>query len=259
MMPIDETNDTLNEQTMAMIKSRESYFNHGQDLFRLGKIEESAKYYQMGNCIKEDHLSLYNLGCIYYKQGKYKKAIFNLEKSKSLDSHFFKSALVAGLCYSRLDNIKAAENNFINVLMNDTLNRVALTALSILYYNQGKFRESLKLVNRITSKFTSAENIKNLKYDILLKSCLNENSTGEIKQLKNNSDQFKLYDKYIESVKVDIYTDKYGTIADKIKILEEKNEEDSSSLISLSLCHLFNGDTDSAIDYLFKARRVAAG
>ena len=54
---------------------------------------------------------------------------------------------------------------------------------------------------------------------------------------------------------VESFTDKYGTIDDKIETLNERIKEDANSLISLSLCHLLKGDTDTAIDYLFKSKK----
>jgi len=56
---------------------------------------------------------------------------------------------------------------------------------------------------------------------------------------------------------VETLTDRFGTIDDKIQSLNEKVFADSSSLISLSLCHLFKGETDAAIDYLFKFKKKA--
>jgi len=34
-----------------------------------------------------------------------------------------------------------------------------------------------------------------------------------------------------------------------------KSNPDRENLITLSLCHLFKGETDTAIDYLFEARK----
>ena len=41
---------------------------------------------------------------------------------------------------------------------------------------------------------------------------------------------------------------------DKVAKLESEESKDSENLMKLSLVHLFSGNTDSAIDYLFKAR-----
>jgi len=45
----------------------------------------------------------------------------------------------------------------------------------------------------------------------------------------------------------------------KIETLEKKAEEthDPKTMVSLSLCYLLRGDSDSAIEFLYKAREVS--
>jgi len=42
-------------------------------------------------------------------------------------------------------------------------------------------------------------------------------------------------------------------------MIEEKTKTgaDSKKLITLSLCHMLKGETDTAMDYLFEARKMA--
>ena len=60
-------------------------------------------------------------------------------------------------------------------------------------------------------------------------------------------------------VSENIYQDKYGKIENKIDKLKEKitDSEKPDDFISLSLCCLLNGNTDEAIDYLFKAKQLS--
>jgi tetratricopeptide (TPR) repeat protein len=234
---------------------REAYLNLGALYARMKQHHEAMTCYTMAQELGEDYLTYFNIGSILYTRGNYKKAIFNLQKSRNMQPGFILPALVMGLCYSRLNNIGAAEKNFIQVLNSSPNNRVALTALAIIYYNGEKYNEALVLLNRLLHINGENHSVRELKSDILFKSGRIEESLIEIKTLKNQKKGFTLYNDYIKSVPVEAYTDRYGTIDEKITALKKKTEKDDQSLISLSLCHLFRGDTDSAIDCLMKARK----
>ena len=219
--------------TEVDLTRREKLIAKGIDLSG-SDIDSAVKCFTAAAEIKEDYLLFYNIGCLYYKKNDYKKGVINLEKSRKLNPGFFMSSLITGLCYSRLQNIKAARSNFINVLMHDPDNRIAATALSIMLQNQGKISESVKILNRLSGS--------------------SEKTAADIKEIKKESEAYRSYDDYINSVPVDIYNDKYGTMSEKITTLETNKTQ--KNLISLSLCHLLKGDTDSAIDFLLQARET---
>jgi hypothetical protein len=138
--------------------------------------------------------------------------------------------------------------------MIDPSNKTALAALSIIYHNSGRLSDSYGLMKRLSEKYPADEKIINIKSDILYFSGDAAESVKEIKNLKKRSEKFKRYDEYIKSVSVDICNDRYGTLEDKVAKLESGEEKNSENLMKLSLVHLFSGNTDSAIDYLFEAR-----
>ncbi len=237
---------------------RQGYVDLAVELSCMGRYEQAIKSFHKANTIKEDYLTLYNIGCLYYKKNDYKNAILNLEKAKLINSRFHMIYLLTGLCYGRLNNFKAAETNFINVIMTEPKNTTALTALAVLYYNQGKTDDSLNIIKRISSARMKSDSVSKIKSDILFYSGKTVESAYEIKQYKNSSLKFQKFNNFIKSVPVSILTDKYGTIEEKIQKLENDPLKTRDNLITLSLCHLFSGDTDSAIDYLIEARsRVA--
>lgn len=236
---------------------RDVYINLGSLYSRMSRLDEAMKAYKLALKLKEDFITYFNIGCIYYKHSEYKKAVINLEKSRQFNSSFALALQVMGLCYSRMNNIKAAETNFLEVLKIWPSNRVALTALSIIYYNNSRFDESILFLNRLLSIDPENSKIRELKSNIHYNREEFDESKQEIKDIKKISDGYKIYDEYIKSVPVEAYTDKYGTLEEKIEILNNSNP-DRENLITLSLCHLFKGETDTAIDYLFEARKKFA-
>jgi len=235
-------------------KNREAYIMLANELNSIGRIDNAIKYYRIANSLSEDYISLYNIGSLYYKKGDFKKAVIVLEKSKKYKADFLMSLLVTGLCYSRLNNIQASVTNFIKVLMIDPSNKTALAALSIIYHNSGRITDSYQLIKLLSKKYPTDEKIINIKSDIFYYSGDAAQSIKEIKDLKKRSDKFKKYDEYIKSVPVDIYNDRFGNLDEKVAMLESDDENSSDNFLKLSLVHLFSGNTDSAIDYLFKAR-----
>lgn len=234
---------------------RNAYINLGSLYSRLNRLPEAMRCYHAALALGHDFITLFNTGSILYKMGNYQDALKNLEQSALLNNNFAISKLVIGLCHSRLNNIPKAEKYFIDVLRIWPGNRVAMTALAIIYYNNNRYDRSLALLERLLQ--LDAENIKirELKSDILLKTGHINESAAEIKVIKRKADGYKFYDEFIKSIPVETLTDRFGTIDDKIELLNQKVYADSSNLISLSLCHLFKGETDTAIDYLFKFKQ----
>ncbi len=234
--------------------NRDAYIGLAVELTRMKRFDQAIKSFNKANSIKEDYVTLYNIGCLFYKNNDFKNAILALERSKQHNSDFYMVSLLAGLCYGRLNNFKAAETNFINVIMTDPENTTALTALAVLYYNQGKIQNSLNIIKRISSLKINDDTVSRIKSEILFNSGKTTESADEIKQFKNSSDKFRNFNNYVKSIPVTILTDKYGSIEEKIQKLENDPSRTRDNLISLSLCHLFSGNTDSAIDYLIEAR-----
>lgn len=245
-----QDNNSRIKELFARIKSeknpRNSYIELGLELVKAGMPDQALLCFRKANTIQEDYLSLYNSASLFYMKKDFKNAILMLEKSRKLKPDFLMTSILAGISYSRLNNFKAAETNFINALMLDPVNRTALTALSILYHNQGRLTEALNIVNKLNSLYSTGEQFRKFK-------------TGLIRyNSRLNTSKCEDYDTYIKSLPVNIYTDKYGSMEEKIERLETRGEQDRDKLISLSLCHLFSGNTDSAIEYLFEAKNCKA-
>jgi tetratricopeptide (TPR) repeat protein len=234
---------------------RPAYANLGALYSRMNKLPEAMKCYEHALSLGHDDITFFNMGCIQYKLGRYFDAIASFEKSIAINNNFALSKLVAGLCYSRLNRLSDAEACFSNVLQLWPDNRVATTALAILYYNTGRFSLSLKLLNLLLMNDSGNIKMRELKSDILLKLGHIDESSSEIKNILKKSDGYRYFDEFVKSIPIDAFTDKYGTLDEKIRILNEKINDDTNNLISLSLCYLFNGDIDSAIDYLYKIKK----
>ncbi len=234
---------------------KSAHLNLGSLYSRMNRLPEAMKCFEDALSLGPDPIAHFNIGSIFYKMGMYANALISLEKASALKENFTISVLIAGLSHSRLNHFPEAERCFSSVLRSWPDNRIALTALAILCYTTGRFDESLRLLNRLLGMDESNIKIRKLKSNILLKIGRAGESANEIKIIKRKAAGYKYFDEYIKSIAIDSLTDKYGTIDDKIESLHDRIKDDTGSLISLSLCHLFKGDTDTAIDYLFKYKK----
>jgi tetratricopeptide (TPR) repeat protein len=238
--------------------NRAACLNLGSIYFKMDRFEEAMKFYKHALSLGEDYISYFNMGTLHYKLGDYKQAVINLERSRRLDISFHLSSLVMGLCFSKMNDLKAAETNFLNVIVTDPSNRVAVTALAIIYFNEKRYDESLNLVDKLL--LPDPENIRllELKTTLLYRTGRIDESAGEIKNIAKISDGYRFFDRFISAVPVESFNDRYGTIDEKIDFLKERSADDRDSLISLSLCHLLKGETDTAIDRLLEAKKRSA-
>ncbi|MDX9907554.1 MAG: tetratricopeptide repeat protein [Bacteroidales bacterium] len=237
---------------------RNAYINLGSLYSRLNKLQEAMQCYRAALTLGSDYITHFNMGCIYYKIGKYSNALDYLAKSFDMNKAFYLSLLVSGLCYSRLNKLQNAEESFLQVLQLAPGNRVALTALAIIYYNTSRYDRSLALLDRIVTLDNEAITPRELKSDILLKLGRIDESAKITKEIAARSDGYRYFEEYIKSIPVEIFSDRYGTMDEKISSLQVKIHTDTENLIALSLCHLLKGDTETAIDYLYKYKKKPA-
>ena len=233
--------------------SHEVFVKLGILYYNINTFENSKLCFERALKIKKDYLVYYNLGSVHYRLTNYKKAIINLEKSRNMEKSFEMPSLVIGLCYSRINNLKAAELNFKRVLDLNKNNRTALTAMAIIKYNQKNYEQAIEYLNTLLQNDSSNKKLRELKHLSLKKSGKYNINSTILKHIELKSDGFQYYNEYIKSVPVEVLTDKYGTIDQKIGMLKNR-EQTSQNSISLSLCHLFKGETETALDYLFAVR-----
>jgi len=113
---------------------REAYINMGTLYARMERFGEALASFGRALELAEDCATHFNMGSTLYRMGDYKKAIIALDRAKKINPDFSPASLIMGLSFSRMGNHRAAEICFRTVIRLSPDNSVALTALSILYY-----------------------------------------------------------------------------------------------------------------------------
>ncbi len=262
-LDLEKKGDHLNALAQyALIAQEDPTFrpvliNMGSLYSRMGRIDDAMNCFQQAGKLGEDYLNWFNIGSIFYKKEKFKQAVISFERSRKLNHYFTLASLVTGLAYSRLNNHIAAEAAFTDVLQIEPDNKVALNALSLMYYETNQLDRSLQLCQKISSYGNENLNAFKLESSIYYKMGNHEKAAEILKTVKVKDAAFTKYDDFVKLLPVETFTDRYGTIENKIERLTEKSGEsrNAEDYISLSLCHLLSGDTDTAIDTLFMAKK----
>ncbi len=225
---------------------------------RLERYNEALSSYKKLSDLGDDYLTFYNIGRIHYKQHNYKDAVLALEKSKGINGKYVVTILLLALCYGRMKNIKAAKICFRDVLKIDNKNEAALNALAILLYEEKDYNGVLNCIEKILIINPKNKDIRKLKVKILSSMDRFPESAEELKIISSQDNAYQLYNKLVSKAPEGLYLDKYGEIDNKIGKLKDKiaKSDKPDDFISLSLCCLLKGDTDEAIDYLFKAKQL---
>ncbi|MCX8124011.1 MAG: tetratricopeptide repeat protein [Spirochaetes bacterium] len=231
---------------------RAALINLGSLYYRMAKFDNALDCFLQALQLKEDYIVLFNIGSLYFRMGHYKKAIIILNKCNKYNPDFFIALLVKGIALSKLNNYKAALVCFQEVIKKNPSNKVALTAIILLYYEQKKYTDALHYL-QLYNKFHHSFKFKDITSDIILKCAQITDETLIMHSLQKN--EFRKFDEYIATVPSAVFNDSKGTITNKIMQLEQeiKKNPTPQGLISLSLCYLFTGNTSTAVKYLARA------
>lgn len=237
---------------------RPALINLGSLYSRQNRYEDAMNCYGRALELEEDYLSWFNIGSIYYRKGDYKQAVIALERSRRMNETFSLPVLAMGLAYSKLGNVKAAEQCFVDILQKESGNEVSLTGLAILYYDRRNLHQALDMADRLLHLKPVHTGMKKLRAKILLDLGRSSESANVVKEIRSADKGFSVFDSFVGSVPESAFNDRHGSIDEKISMLEGKTADDADpgDMIALSLCHLFNGNPDKAIDCLFQAKNM---
>lgn len=231
---------------------RAAIVNAGVLYYRIKKYDEALEMFTRARTLKEDYSIHFNIGSVFFKIGHYKKAVMALDQCKKLNPHFYNAALVKGIAFSKLNNCKAALHCFKEVLEAQPENKAALQAIILLLYDEKKYSDALVYLRRYEKYYTSFKS-SDIALHIVLECA--KNQSPELIQLSLQKKEFKAFDEFIAAVPPTIFSDSKGDIKEKIQLLEEQimAVPKAASLLSLSLCHLFTGDSHKALCCLAQA------
>jgi tetratricopeptide (TPR) repeat protein len=236
---------------------RPALVNLGSLYARMNLLDEALDCFSRALTIHEDHLAWFNLGSVLYRTGDFKQSIVAFERARRIAPAFVLASLVMGLALRKMEHFASAEHCFFDALAIDPGNEVAMTSLAIMAYDAGHYEKALEHVGMMLSLKPDSVIALKMRGKIFLALGRAEGAV-DLKKAKKDDEGFVRFDRFVGRIKTSVFDDAMGTLDNKIDKLEEKIDEkgNPSDLIALSLCCLFNGESDRAIDYLFMAKNA---
>jgi tetratricopeptide (TPR) repeat protein len=247
----------LNEYALLVKEEpyRPALVNLGSLYSRMDLLDEALDCFMKALELQEDHIAWFNLGSVRYKRGEFKQAVIALERSRRINPSFNLAVLVMGLSLRKLGNNASAERCFVESLEAEPDNEVALTALALIAFDTGFYSTAIDYLDRLVRLRPGSSGAKKLraKSKLMLGRA---DGADDLKSAKEDDEGFIRFENFVKTVPVGAFEDKLGSLPDKIEKLEEQIavQKKPDDLIALSLCCLFNGDSNRAIDYLFMAK-----
>jgi len=257
---------------------REAHNNLGALLSRLGNSEGAIRSFQKALSLKEDATVLFNLGSESFKINQLDAAESYLKRALRLDKRMIRAHLLLAYLYGKKKELDKAVIYFKNALVIEKGNRMAALGLAVLYSDLGRSEEALAVAEGFLRLQPNDDAFVNLKAGLLLELNRTTDSLDEYRKLAQRSEKFKAFTSHVEAAKQEAneeYEKFFEDVSDKIKgkteqikrrILERRESgskrvpeteqaEEAKDLVDLSLMHLFNGNPDAALKYLFEAKK----
>jgi tetratricopeptide (TPR) repeat protein len=234
---------------------RPALVNLGSLYSRMDHLDEALDCFTRALELQDDHIAWFNVGSVRYKRGEFKQAVIALERSRRINPSFNIAVLVMGLSFRKLGNTASAERCFVESLDAEPDNEVALTALALIAYDTGFYSSAIDYLDKLVKLRPGSAGAKKLraKSKLMLGRV---DGADDLKSAKEDDEGFVRFEKFVQTVPTKMFADNLGSLPEKIEMLEERVAEQKKpdDLIALSLCCLFNGDSNRAIDYLFMAK-----
>ena len=257
---------------------RPAFNNLGAIYSELGKPDLALGFYKQALELGADAAVLFNMAGECFRLEKYTESEGFLKKALQIDRRMLRAHILLAYIYGKIKDYKKAEIYFKNVLTLEKNNRMAHLGLCVLYSETGRLEEALKIADEFLKTAPSDETFVNLRGGLLLQTGKVDESLEIYQELSKKSEKFTSFTSHLEAAKNDEnneYEKLFSGMKDKIKerniklkqkiekrkkekesVNPEGHKDDMKDLVDLSLLHLFNGDSEKALKYLFQAKKV---
>jgi tetratricopeptide (TPR) repeat protein len=255
---------------------RPAFNNLGVIYSRQGRADLAIGFFRQALELGEDAAIYFNLGSESFRLERFDHSEKYLKKALSFDRRMLKAHLLLAYLYGKKRDFASAEIYFKNALLLEPANRTAVLGMTVMLSEQERYDEALKTVDSFLALRPDDVSLRDLRAGLLLKTNRLKESLDEYSTLSRTSEKFTSFTEHLEAAKREsdaAYGAFFEDVDDKIRRRTERlrerlktkreeggqtagtPEQDIRDLMDLSFLHLFNGDSDRALKFLFEARR----
>lgn len=273
---------------------RPAFLNLGALYSRAKRPDLALGFFRRALELGSDDAIYFNLGSECYKLQNFDESEKFLKQALKLNVRLLKAHILLAYLYKNQNRLDKAEIYFKNALKIEPANRMAALGYSVTLSEAHRYAEALKIVEAFLRQQRSDEFMNNLRAGLLLKLNRTEESYNVYRKLAGESKEFVSFTDHLKAARTEAdaeYERMFSGIDDRIqertarlreKIarrkqlmkngvmdssarkngiegamdLEEDLREDLKDMVDLSFLHLFNGDTEKALKFLFQARKM---
>lgn len=266
---------------------RPAFNNLGVLYARAGRPDLAIGFFNRALELREDDIVHFNLGSEFFRLENYKESEHHLIRALKKNRRLVRAHLLLAYLYSREKKTDKADIYFQNALKLEPDNRAAALGLAISLAERERNREALDLAERYLRLNPGDESFRNLRAGLLLKLNLYQESLQEFSELTRTSPEYTSFTDHLQAAREEEqseYNRIFSGIHDKIKerasrlqtriekrkrllkkarsaeppeeISSEELQSELRDMLDLSFLHLFNGDSEKALRFLFQARKM---
>lgn len=255
----------------------------GEFYSRYGRPDLSIGFFTRARELKEDEIVDFNLGSENYKLGNYRASKQMLIEALKKNPRLLKGHILLAYVYVKESAPQKAWIYFENALKIEPGNRAALLGYVTSLIDSDRNEQALSILEKYRQSIEKDHALRDLRAALMLKLGKLNESMNDYIELSQKSEKFTNFTDHLKKAKEESNREKsvlFEGIDDKIKErtrkaklrLEERKKQRAGStdsrqalpaekeelrdMVDLSLLHLFNGDPEKAMKFLFQAKKM---
>ena len=264
---------------------REAFNNLGALYARAKRPDLSIGFFRRALELGEDETVCFNLGSELFRLERFDQSEYYLVRSLHYNRRLVRAHVLLAYLYRKQKRLDRAAIYFANAVKLEPGNRPAALGYALLLSDDRKFAEALQAVRAYLAVSAGDEMFRKLEAGLLLQAQDYKQSTQAYTELARTATGFKSFTDHLAAVRQEsegefkeIFAgidDKIRRRADRLRERLRKRKEwlanrsggppveepaqlqsDLKDMVDLSFLHLFNGDTEKAMAFLFQARKM---
>ena len=258
---------------------------------RFGKSVKAKEFFQRAHDISSDAVVCYNLACEFFKLKEYPLCYNVLKECMLLDKKFLKAHLLMAYLYQKKEEPDKAAVYFQNVLKIDKTNRVGILGYAASLSDQKQYEHALYVIQHYLKKYNMNSTVKELRGTLLMQLGRTEEAYQDYSELIKSEAQYTKFTEHLKKARNEPEQELNKALSDveqkiriKTKLLEKKlssqksskvenvssdngiegnediqeeNQKTLKDMMDLSLLHLFQGDSDKALELLLQTKKIS--
>ena len=266
---------------------RPAFNNLGAIYSRAARPDLAIGFFKRAFELGTDDIVCFNLGSECFRMDNLDESERHLKMALRQNQRLLKAHILLAYLYDKRRQFDKSDIYFKNSLKLDRKNKTAALGYVVSLSDRNMFETALEVVDKYLKVSGSEPTLQNLRASFLLKLNRLDDSRDEFVELSQKSARFTNFTEHIKEARNESqeeyarmftgFDDKMQERTDRLRarinkrkellakkkagepgpvIPETELKQDLKDLVDMSFLHLFKGDSEKAIQFLFQARKM---